>query len=655
MAHGCATRKNHTLERQENFVINYFNLVQLKEIKEIPFPAVTICYDINDWKWPGIVSSLAEFGNNDAIANAVLDRHIYLSPRIPQMRLAFMRSKEFKSFDQNFDILFIDTIIPEELQRIAKLVHFIAFSEQSKASTSYYTYQILELKIFRYVWKRQLFHTLNQTDLLRIGKLMEDDLCNMVGPGGNINITESCVIWNDGDCNIVNKNSTINSWCEDCFTKDCLHKTLDFKEKVLVPMLLIHRYINKQNMLDYLLGSGRIIFEGNTDSLYDLDQSILSYNVKTIQSWYYMNGEKKEIADDLINNVAERQNNQSGSVTDLLDSNILQKLSNLFSKPSIHGNSQKDYVIMPLCSFGSDQMKPCSLFAASKFDFAKQRCFTFNGNYTNYRKSSGIALSKGLKMYLRFRTPRDFWAKLSTNNFKLILHQPGAAVDLHYETDSYVKLEPGYYYVIRAEATAVDVTQSFKGLDVKKRKCQLHPKNGLLYHQNNCYFDQMLAKTSEICGCIPWYLHYIDPVRKICVGEEFGCFERIIGNTSEQAETKRICLKACKFIKYSSSVSVKTNFLREEYDHDEIKADPLESYLETPNKSPNKYQSVVHVNFKDPYITEITQDAKVTFADMVGSIGGTFGVFLGLSFVSLMDELGDWIKWGTRKFREFTH
>ena len=28
-----------------------------------------------------------------------------------------------------------------------------------------------------------------------------------------------------------------------------------------------------------------------------------------------------------------------------------------------------------------------------------------------------------------------------------------------------------------------------------------------------------------------------------------------------------------------------------------------------------------------------------------GSIGGTFGVFLGLSFVSLVDELADWILW----------
>ena len=33
----------------------------------------------------------------------------------------------------------------------------------------------------------------------------------------------------------------------------------------------------------------------------------------------------------------------------------------------------------------------------------------------------------------------------------------------------------------------------------------------------------------------------------------------------------------------------------------------------------------------------IIKDAKVTFADMLGNIGGTLGVFIGLSFVGLLD------------------
>ena len=41
------------------------------------------------------------------------------------------------------------------------------------------------------------------------------------------------------------------------------------------------------------------------------------------------------------------------------------------------------------------------------------------------------------------------------------------------------------------------------------------------------------------------------------------------------------------------------------------------------------------------------KDAKVTFADMLENIGGTLGVFIGLSFVGLLDFfiwIWDWVK-----------
>ena len=49
--------------------------------------------------------------------------------------------------------------------------------------------------------------------------------------------------------------------------------------------------------------------------------------------------------------------------------------------------------------------------------------------------------------------------------------------------------------------------------------------------------------------------------------------------------------------------------------------------------------SLVQINFEDPEVTVITKDAKVTFADQLGSIGGTFGIFLGLSFLGLFEML----------------
>ena len=57
----------------------------------------------------------------------------------------------------------------------------------------------------------------------------------------------------------------------------------------------------------------------------------------------------------------------------------------------------------------------------------------------------------------------------------------------------------------------------------------------------------------------------------------------------------------------------------------------------------NQYQKIVkksaliNVNFEKGHALVTTKDATVSFADMLGTIGGTFGVFLGLSFVGILD------------------
>ena len=50
-----------------------------------------------------------------------------------------------------------------------------------------------------------------------------------------------------------------------------------------------------------------------------------------------------------------------------------------------------------------------------------------------------------------------------------------------------------------------------------------------------------------------------------------------------------------------------------------------------------KKSALINVNFEKGHALVTTKDAKVSFADMLGTIGGTFGVFLGLSFVGILD------------------
>ena len=47
------------------------------------------------------------------------------------------------------------------------------------------------------------------------------------------------------------------------------------------------------------------------------------------------------------------------------------------------------------------------------------------------------------------------------------------------------------------------------------------------------------------------------------------------------------------------------------------------------------------INFGPGYGTVLTQDIRATFTDKLGTIGGTFGIFVGISFLSMYEMLAD--------------
>ena len=48
------------------------------------------------------------------------------------------------------------------------------------------------------------------------------------------------------------------------------------------------------------------------------------------------------------------------------------------------------------------------------------------------------------------------------------------------------------------------------------------------------------------------------------------------------------------------------------------------------------------IEIAEPTVTNVQRDVKVTFVDQIGTIGGTLGLFCGLSIVSMV-EFAYWI------------
>ena len=604
--------------------------MKLQEVTQIPFPAVTICYDINDWKWPGIVNAMVEFDKTNKIGNLYEDNTYVLTQKITTAELAFKKSDEYSTLLKMNDMEIIETMAAKEYQELAKFVHYVIFNEQN-ATSSYYLKQYLVK-----VRKEQLGLKINNKPNEVTEKLVSK-LCN-VSYTYYINASQYCPSWNKGVCSDETQveDSVFDMWCKECFDKNCIGKSIYFTKMLLIFMILGERYINSQNILDgYVTAQLDLKYEEN---LSNLDDSIKWNGITALLAWSYLNGGKEEINDDVFLDILKDQ-----TVQTKLDQESLMAISNLFSKPDIHGDNQKDYAIIPLCSFGSNDMKKCNLFQNPLLNLNKKRCFTFNGNSSSYYQGGKIGQDFGLNMLLSFRIPRDIKGALSQKLF-MILHEPGEAADLLYKTNTFQILEPGFHYIVGTDATVMEITESFKELSQEKRKCGLSSKSGT-YHETNCNLQKLIDFGIKKCKCLPWYMHFLNGTNDICVGEDVVCFEQVTRDEATQKEVQKECPTACKFIKYSTNVKEKKALKRELYNYDQMKADALGGFLEDQSFETYPYQSVLQINFAGPYATEITQDAKVTFADMVGSIGGTFGVFLGLSFVSLVDEMADWILW----------
>ena len=62
-----------------------------------------------------------------------------------------------------------------------------------------------------------------------------------------------------------------------------------------------------------------------------------------------------------------------------------------------------------------------------------------------------------------------------------------------------------------------------------------------------------------------------------------------------------------------------------------------------------KRTSMIHINFDKKKFSTVTKDAKITIPDMIGNIGGTLGVFIGFSFLGLLDMMVEFFKYLLRK------
>lgn len=159
-------------------------------------------------------------------------------------------------------------------------------------------------------------------------------------------------------------------------------------------------------------------------------------------------------------------------------------------------------------------------------------------------------------------------------------------------------------------------------------------KNGYKYRRANCYDVCACAVVSVICNCTCDGVY--ETGHKSKCYEQNNCFEKS-SNPFDYKKHCQSCPLECDSVSYKSSPQT-LDFVPT--DEDKLK------YQRTLEANNYQYKPVNFINLKGMSInifydeimyTEITESPKMTVSDLISSIGGCLGLFLGISLLSFIE------------------
>lgn len=234
-----------------------------------------------------------------------------------------------------------------------------------------------------------------------------------------------------------------------------------------------------------------------------------------------------------------------------------------------------------------------------------------------------------------------------------------------------IELKPGYHVSIRVTPKVIDASEDFVAFDVDTRNCKLPYETDELkflqnYTKDGCELECALNKSLSVCKCLPWYLPNNFNEASMC--DMFGakCVDTIISDQRNYKNCKEQCLEDCKITSYAAIPSYvpidpeqtcaepifkaffgkmfennpyEMNFERmtmgkwKDWDDqfiDERAMDLCQDYV-------SKYISIVTVETPVNSVVKAKRVARITFNDKLAAIGGTLGLFSGISILSMVE------------------
>ena len=163
------------------------------------------------------------------------------------------------------------------------------------------------------------------------------------------------------------------------------------------------------------------------------------------------------------------------------------------------------------------------------------------------------------------------------------------------------------------------------------------------YQQNDCLNMCLQEEIVSSLGCYSTFFPYSSTTVEPCLEKSQITFVFLIINTFYNGENINQCLDDCPLECESESYSITSSF--QDYPS-EIYANFLSNQKpilerygnQTPSYSDLKSSFLkLNINYQNLQYTLIEESQKTTWIDLVANIGGTLGLFLGLSFLSFVE------------------
>ena len=336
--------------------------------------------------------------------------------------------------------------------------------------------------------------------------------------------------------------------------------------------------------------------------------------------------------------------NYAAKVAKLFHSNILSPYFTDKYRKSL--SVSLEYMLL-FCQFALNDCNASDF--DSFYDPTYGNCFTFNSGKRKILESTESGIINGLKLLLYIEDSSKTLPFIFSAGIHLFVHNQTLAskprtskgIDISSGTQTNVNIKrefdvdlPSPYSDCKSKLDSAD---SFDSIYFKTII-----NSGQIYTQDDCLDLCLQGAIVKYCNCYSTFMDSLNFSTPCITLEQINCIIKISKTFKSFDFTQKCspyCPRKCETASYSISISfadfpnpMMLNTIKHKLSLKYSLADPTNEQLKN---------SLVYVNvyYDELKFTQTTHTPLMTFIDFLSNIGGTLGLFIGISFLSFAEIL----------------